>query len=91
MQVEEPPQLIRANPTLRMKNEVEGILRQAHHNREGPLSYAEIERRMLAARVDFYALKACVEDLTRTHVAYAGSKGVMFLADAGTTRSVPLE
>lgn len=90
MLIEEPPQQVRANPTLRMKNEIEAILRQAHAAREGPLSYAEIERRMKAARVDFYAIKACVEDLCRTHIAYVGSKGVMFLPDAGSVRSVPL-
>lgn len=91
MLIEEPPRHLRANPTLRMKNEVEAILRASHAAREGPLSYAEIERRMKAARVDFYAIRACVEDLSRTRLAHVGSKGVMFLPDAGYVRSVPLQ
>ena len=45
---------------------------------------------MKAGRVDFYAIKACVAELSRTHIALATSKGVMFLPDSGGIRNVPL-
>jgi len=51
MLLEAPPKSLKANPTLKTLHEVERILRQAASKREGPLSYAEIARRMPAKAV----------------------------------------
>lgn len=46
---------------------------------EGPLSHAEIGRRMHAKRVRPAVVRACVQELTRQGRAIAGSKGVDLL------------
>lgn len=53
------------SPTLATLHEVERILRKARARDEGPLSLAEVERRMEAKQVRHATLRACVDELVR--------------------------
>jgi hypothetical protein len=91
--IEEPPKVRKANPTLGTLHAVERILRDAHARREGPLSYAEIERRMPARRVRFEVIQASVLELARHRLVTVGSDGVMWVVQdprARRSRHVPL-
>lgn len=68
-----------ANPRLSTLLEVESILVENLKNWEGPLSYAEIGRRMSAKRVRPAVVRACVQELARQGRAIVGSKGVDLL------------
>ena len=68
-----------ANPRLSTLLEVEGILVMNLLHWEGPLSYAEIGRRMHAKRVRPAVIRACVEELVRQGRVLVGSKGVDLL------------
>lgn len=76
MLMEPPPATLRANPTLRTLHEVERILRAAQKRREGPLSYAEIARRMPAKAVRFDVVREAVWELARHDLVAVGSDGV---------------
>ena len=65
-----------ANPRLSTLLEVEAILVQNLKDWEGPLSYAEIGRRMSARKVRPAVVRACVQELVRQGRAIIGSKGV---------------
>lgn len=67
------------SPRLRTVHEVERILRKAVANDEGPLSIAEIGRRMEAKSVRHATVRACVEELKRFHLATEDPRrGVMW-------------
>lgn len=56
------------SPLLRTLHEVERILREAAVADEGPMSLAEIKRRMGAKSIRLSAVRACVEELKRFHL-----------------------
>lgn len=93
MQIESPPARTKANPTLATLHQVEAILRDAHDHREGPLSYAELERRMPARRVRFEVLQASVLELARHKLVTVGSDGIMWVVPSTRrkVRHAPLE
>lgn len=67
------------SPLLRTVHEVERILRAAAARDEGPLSLAEIGRRMEAKSVRHATVRACVEELKRFHlVTEDHRRGVMW-------------
>ncbi len=60
-------------------HEVESILREAEANDDGPLSLAEVGRRMEARSVRHATIRACVDELKRFHlVTEDPSVGVMW-------------
>lgn len=77
LEVPEPP--IDANPRLSTLLEVEAILVENLLHWEGPLSFAEIGRRMHAKRVRPAVIRACVQELARQGRVVIGSKGVDLL------------
>ncbi|MGB0652032.1 MAG: hypothetical protein ACPGQL_02430 [Thermoplasmatota archaeon] len=80
MQLETPRPPPDANPRLSTLLEVEAILVQNLADWEGPLSFAEIGRRMRAKSVRPAVIRACVNELVRQGRAMVGSKGVDLLA-----------
>jgi hypothetical protein len=91
--IEPPPTQMKANPTLETVHAVERVLRSAHANKEPPLSYAEIERRLPAKRVRFETIQAAVLELARHRLAVVGSDGVSWIVQderARRSRHVPL-
>jgi hypothetical protein len=70
----DPPEPARANPTLATFQRVQAILEQA----EGPLSFAEIARRLPAAKTRPETVKACVMELVRLGFVAVGKKGVLW-------------
>lgn len=79
VELEAPRLPLDANPRLSTLLEVEGILVENLKHWEGPLSYAEIGRRMHAKRVRPAVIRACVQELVRQGRAMVGSKGVDLL------------
>jgi len=75
-----PPEIAQGpSPLLRTLHEVELLLRTAAAKDEGPLSLAEIKRRMHAKAVRHAVVRACVNELTRLHlVAEDARRGVMW-------------
>ena len=66
-------------PLLSTVHEVERILHRAHSRDEGPLSLAEIERRMKARSVRHRTVRLCVEELKRLgFVTESPRTGVMW-------------
>lgn len=91
--IEQPPLQMKANPTLETVHAVERVLREAAENREAPLSYAEIERRLPARRVRFEAIQTSVMELARHRLVTVGSDGAMWVAPgkrAPKVKHVPL-
>lgn len=91
--IERPPQQLKANPTLETVHAVERVLRDAHQAKQGPLSYAEIERRLPAKRVRFETIQAAVLELARHRLVVVGSDGISWIvqdARARKSRHVPL-
>lgn len=80
MLVEEPTDHPGPSPTLETLHRVERVLRQAAQAGDGPLSYAEIERRLPVKRIRRSTLKAALAELPRFHLVAEGSKGVMWVA-----------
>ena len=67
------------SPLLRTLHEVEAVLRKAVADDEGPLSLAEIGRRMPAKSVRHGTIRACVNELNRLHlVTEDRRRGVMW-------------
>lgn len=79
MELEAPKPPADANPRLSTLLEVESILVENLKDWEGPLSYAEIRRRMHAKRVRPAVVRACVQELARQGRVIVGSKGVDLL------------
>lgn len=79
MQIERPVEIAGANPRQSTLHEIENVLRAAAEKREGPLSFAEIGRRLAAAKTRPEAIRAAVADLCRYKLAVLGSKGVMWV------------
>ena len=76
----EPPSPVRgANPRQSTIHEVEAILRNAADRREGPLSFAEIARRMRARKTRPEVVRAAVADLSRYKLVAVGSQGAMWV------------
>jgi len=75
-----PPEMAEGpSPLLRTLHEVELLLRRAAAKDEGPLSLAEIKRRMHAKSVRHAVVRACVNELTRLHlVTEDDRRGVMW-------------
>ena len=75
-----PPKEIEGpSPLLRTLHELEAVLRRAAADDEGPLSLAEIARRMHAKSVRHATIRACVDELTRLHlVTEDARRGVMW-------------
>jgi DNA-binding IclR family transcriptional regulator len=66
-------------PTLTTLHAVELILRKADSRGEGPLSLAEIKRRMKAKSVRHSTIRTCVDELQRLgFVLYSPRRGVMW-------------
>ena len=63
-----PQELPGPSPVLRTFHEVEALLRTAAARDEGPLSLAEIKRRMHSKSVRHATVRACVEELKRLHL-----------------------
>ena len=70
----EKPKALKANPTLATFQLVQQILQQA----EGPLSFAEVARRLPAAKTRPETVKACVAELSRLGFVAIGSKGIIW-------------
>jgi hypothetical protein len=80
----EMPRSVRGNgPTMATIIEVGLILSKSRY--DGPLSLAEIGRRMRAKRVRHMTIRACVEFLSNLGFVTEGSKGV-FWTHAPDTR-----
>ncbi len=60
-----PRELPGPSPVLRTFHEVEALLRTAAARDEGPISLAEIKRRMHSKSVRHTTVRACVEELKR--------------------------
>ncbi|TLZ52887.1 MAG: hypothetical protein E6K18_01875 [Methanobacteriota archaeon] len=74
-----PRELPGPSPVLRTVHQVERILREAQANDEGPLTLAEIKRRLDARSIRHSTVRACVEELKRFHLVAEDSKrGVMW-------------
>jgi len=75
-----PPRPIKGPaPLLTTLHEVERILRRSHVADEGPLSLAEIGRRMEAKSVRHSTIRACVEELKRLgFITESPKKGVLW-------------
>jgi len=75
-----PPRPIKGPaPLLTTVHEVEIILRRADARDEGPISLAEIARRMKAKSVRHSTIRACVDELRRLgFVTESPSKGVLW-------------
>lgn len=64
---------------MRTLHEIGTILREAGGNDDGPLSLAEIGHRMGARSVRHATIRACVDELKRSHLVTEGpSVGVMW-------------
>ncbi|MFQ5909514.1 MAG: hypothetical protein ACE5IJ_02195 [Thermoplasmata archaeon] len=76
----EPPKPAKGpSPRLKTLHEVELILRKSASKDEGPLSLAEIRRRMKAKSVRHSTVRTCVNELKRLHlVTEDPGKGVMW-------------
>ena len=71
------------SPRLATVHAVARILKQAALDYEGPLSLAEIGRRLPAKRIRHGTVRACVDELKILGFVSEGSEGVMWtLADA---------
>jgi hypothetical protein len=84
---------MKANPTLETVHAVERVLRAAYEAKEGPLSYAEIERRLPAKRVRFESIQTAVMELARHRLVAVGSDGIVWIVQderARKSRHVPL-
>lgn len=87
VRVEPPPTKLKANPTLETVHAVERILREAYANREPPLSYAEIGRRLPAKRTRFEVIQTSVLELVRHKFVTVGSDGVMWIVQDPRARA----
>lgn len=79
MDVEPPVRTRGANPRQSTIHEVESILRIAAEGREGPLSFAEIARRMRARKTRPEVVRAAVSDLARYKLLSVGSQGAQWI------------
>lgn len=79
MSIPLPPRHVAPVPRLDTLHEIEAILRAARSRGEGPLSFAEIKRRMSARSVRHATVRAVIEELKRFHLVAEGSKGVMWV------------
>lgn len=70
----EKPKPMKANPTLATFQLVQQVLQKA----EGPLSFAEVARRLPAAKTRPETVKACVTELARLGFVAVGSKGIIW-------------
>ena len=58
---------------------MERILRKAHEDDEGPLTLAEVTRRLPAKSVRHSTVRVCIEELKRFHlIAEDPKRGVMW-------------
>ena len=75
-----PPRVLKGpSPTLATVHRIERVLRRAAAKGDGPLSFAEIGRRLPAKKVRRETVKAAVEELQRFHLVAHGSRGVMWV------------
>jgi hypothetical protein len=79
MQLARPRPTQGPSPTLTTVHRIENILRDAAEEGEPPLSYAEIARRLPAAKTRPETVKASVAELRRFGLVAEGSKGVMWV------------
>ena len=92
VQIERPRPSKGSSPTLRTLHKIELVLREAAERGEGPLSYAEIERRLPVKKARREATKAAIAELKRFHLVAEGSKGVMWVfADSDSAWDAPTE
>src|SRR5436309_11450945 len=74
-----PRELPGPSPLLKTVHGVERILREAHANDEGPLTLAEVKRRLGAKSIRHSTVRACIEELKRFHlVSEDPQRGVMW-------------
>ena len=67
------------SPTLETLHRIENVLREAARAGEGPLSYAEIERRLPVKKIRRQSVKSAIDELRRFHLVAQGHKGVMWV------------
>lgn len=79
MQLQRPKPTAGPSPTLTTVHRIENILRDAAAEGEPPLSYAEIARRLPAAKTRPETVKTAVAELKRFGLVAEGSKGVMWV------------
>lgn len=83
------------SPTLDTIHRIELVLRKAAEKGEGPLSYAEIERRLPVKKARRETTKTAVAELKRLGLVATGSKGVMWVVvesdELWNRPTVPLE
>lgn len=77
--IQKPPVIEGPSPRLDTLHRIESILREAARRGEGPLSYAEIERRLPVKKIRRATLKAVLAELRRFHLVAEGSKGVLWV------------
>ena len=77
--IQEPETNLVHSPTLETLHRVERVLRDAVAKGEGPLSYAEIARRLPVKKIRRETVKACVAELARFHTVAEGKTGVMWV------------
>lgn len=94
MLIAKPKPIKGHSPTLATVHRIELVLRKAAEKGEGPLSYAEIERRLPAKKTRRESTKAAVAELKRFHLVAEGKKGVMWVLaesdEAWNKPTVPL-
>jgi hypothetical protein len=73
------------SPRLATVHAVARVLKAAAEVDEGPISLAEIGRRLPAKRVRHETVRACVDELTLLGFVTEGSKGVMWTLASSRT------
>lgn len=71
-----PDQEAGPSPTLRTVHAIARILKRARADDEGPISLAEVGRRLPAKRVRHATVRACVDELDRLGFVTEGDEGV---------------
>lgn len=71
-----PDREAQPSPTLRTVHAVARVLKEAHRADDGPISFAEIGRRLPAKRVRHATVRACIDELDRLGFVTEGPEGV---------------
>lgn len=77
--IQEPQTNLLHSPTLDTLHRVERVLREAAVKGDGPLSHAEIARRLPVKKIRRETVRACVAELARFHTVAEGKAGVMWV------------
>lgn len=77
--IEKAPDIQGPSPTLDTLHRIEDVLREAADQGDGPLSYAEIERRLPVKKIRRSTLKAAIAEFRRFNLVAEGDDGVMWV------------